>query len=136
MELSNENHIKQTEFIMVLASGIIILSFFSFGGVIPSYSNPSTIQTPEIFQLDINDTFDAIVDEGGLDPFITNKYSEIKGIVAYNQITDTFILQSTTGREYILQSTFADFIELVGENVTVGGDVTNDTINVTKIIVE
>jgi len=128
MELSTTNYRKQRDFHILLASSVLILGMYAFQDLFSSAFLPST-NPIEILQLDQ----ESIINEP-----IPNQLNlvEFTGVVAYNQLNNLYILQTTNGSEYVLTSRFADFLELVGESVKVGGNLTENTIEVDKIEVQ
>jgi len=123
MELSTDNYRKQRDFHILLSSAVLILGVYAFQDFLFT-PNLSSTKDAEVFQLDTANNL----------PTTTNdNVVEYNGVVAYNQNTNTYILQTTNGNEYIITSKFANFLELVGEKVTVGGVLTGNTIKVNKV---
>lgn len=126
MELSTNNH-QHREFQILLASSILILGTYAFQDILFDPSSSSTPQNIEIFQL--NTTSSEVFNT----PIFEENTVEYTGVVAFNQNTNQYILQTTNGSEYIITSRFADFLELVGEKVVIGGNLQGTIIEVSKI---
>ena len=127
MELSTDNYRIQRDFHILLASSILILGIYGFQDLL--FTTPSTVQNVQILQLDTLTQTNAF-------PVYEQNLVEFNGVVAYNQNTNLFILQTANGDEYIITSQFANFLELVGEQVTIGGALNGSTIEVSKVQVQ
>ncbi len=125
MNLSTDEHRIQREFHILLASSILILGMYGLQDLFFTPATPTT--DVQIFEINTKST--PVIN-------ITQNKVEFSGIVAYNQNTNLFILQTANGNEYVITSKFANFLELVGTKVIIGGNLSGTTIEVDKVEVQ
>ncbi len=126
MNLSTDEYRLQREFHILLASSVLILGMYGLQDIF--FASTVSEKNIEIFQLETTTNSTPAM------AFNENKV-EFSGVVAYNQNTNLFILQTTNGAEYVITSKFANFLELVGTSVTIGGNLSGTTIEVNQVSV-